>query len=63
MNRYFYCYSYPLKTFLRSNGLRYVAASINMNTKKKYLVFENTEELNELFDVWKIENINIRRCL
>ena len=55
MNRYFYCYSYPLKTFLRSNGLRCVAASINMNTKKKYLVFENAEGLSELLDVWKIK--------
>ena len=53
MNRYFYCYSYNLKEFLRSSGLRFVAASVNMNTQKKYWVFEGTEELNRLLDVWR----------
>ena len=53
MNRYFYCYSYPLKVFLKSNGLRFITASVNTNTQKKYWVFEGTEELNKLLDVWK----------
>lgn len=53
MNRYFYCYSYNLKEFLRSSGLRFVAASVNYNTQKKYWVFEGTEQLNELLDLWR----------
>ena len=53
MNRYFYCYSYNLKEFLRSNGLRFITAAVNMNTQKKYWVFEGDQELNRLLDVWK----------
>lgn len=53
MNRYFYCYSYNLKCFLKSNGLSFITAAVNMNTHKKYWVFEGTEELNKLLDVWK----------
>lgn len=53
MNRYFYCYSYNLKCFLKSNGLSFITAAVNMNTQKKYWVFEGTEELNKLLDVWK----------
>ena len=54
MNRYFYCYSYPLKMFLIENGLRYITHSVNSNTQKKFWVFEGTEELNHLLDIWKI---------
>lgn len=54
MNRYFYCYSWPLKSFLKSNGLRFITAGVNMNTQKKYWVFEGTDELNKLLDLWKV---------
>lgn len=53
MNRYFYCYSYPLKAFLVENGLRYIANSINANTQKKFWVFEGTDKLNHLLGVWR----------
>lgn len=53
MNRYFYCYSYNLKEFFKENGLRFVAASVNMNTQKKCWVFEGDEKLNELLGVWR----------
>lgn len=51
--RYYYCYSYHQKEFLKNNGLRYVLASINQTTNKKYWVFEGTNELNELLQVWR----------
>lgn len=54
MNRYFYCYSYPLKTFLIENGLRYITHSVNQNTQKKFWVFEGTDELNHLLDLWRV---------
>lgn len=54
MNRYFYCYSYPLKTFLAESGLRYITHSVNQNTQKKFWVFEGTDELNRLLDVWRL---------
>lgn len=53
MNRYFYCYSYPLKEFLLINGLRYITHSVNANTQKKFWLFEGTVELNRLLDKWK----------
>ena len=58
MNRYFYCYSYPLKIFLMENGLRYITHSVNQNTQKKFWVFEGTEELNRLLDVWRVRKDN-----
>jgi hypothetical protein len=54
MNRYFYCYSYPLKEFLTENSLRYITSSVNANTQKKFWVFEGTDELNHLLDIWRV---------
>ena len=54
MNRYFYCYSYPLKEFLRENGHRYITSSVNPKTMKKFWVFEGNVELNKLLEEWKV---------
>ena len=45
MNKYFYCYSYPLKEFFKQNGLRYITAATNQMTHKTYWLFEGTEKL------------------
>ena len=49
MDRYFYCYSYPLKEFLLSNGQVSIVAGIHPKTHKKYWVFNGTEQLDNLF--------------
>ena len=54
MNRYFYCYSYPLKEFLLTNGQGSIVAGIHPKTNKKYWVFEGTEQLNNLLTEWKL---------
>ena len=54
MNRYFYCYSYPLKEFLLTNGQSSIVAGIHPRTNKKYWVFEGTEQLNNLLTEWKL---------
>ena len=54
MNRYFYCYSYPLKEFFVSNGLIFVTAAINQSTGKRYWLFEGTEKLNDLLEQWRL---------
>lgn len=54
MNRYFYCYSYPLKEFLIFHRHRYITSSVNAKTHKKFWVFEGTEELNKLLEEWKV---------
>ena len=54
MDRYFYCYSYPLKEFLLSNGQASIVAGIHPKTHKKYWVFNGTEQLNNLLTEWKL---------
>lgn len=53
MDKYFYCYSYPLKEFLIANGQISIVAGIHPSTSKKYWVFHGTEQLNNLLTEWK----------
>ena len=53
-NIYFYCYSKPLKDFLLENGERFITKSIHEKTKKKYWLFEGTDELNKLLSEWRL---------
>ena len=54
MNRYFYCYSYPLKEFFVNHGLSYVTAAVNQSTNKRYWLFEGTDKLNDLLNQWRL---------
>lgn len=54
LEKYFYCYSRPLKDFLLSNGERYIIKAIHEKTKKKYWLFEGTKKLNKLLDEWRL---------
>ena len=56
MNRYFYCYSWPLKEFLLNNGQISIVAGKHPTTNKKYWVFNGTQELNNLLSEWKLRN-------
>lgn len=53
MNKHFYCYSWPLKEFLCSNGEISVVSGLHPKTQKKYWVFESSEKLNNLLTEWK----------
>lgn len=53
MEKYFYCYSYPLKEFLLKNKQQSILHAIHPKTKRKYWVFVGTEQLNKLLDEWK----------
>ena len=53
MDKYFYCYSYPLKEFLIANGQISIVAGRHPLTNKKYWVFHGTEQLNNLLTEWK----------
>ena len=55
MNKYFYCYSWPLKEFLKNNGENSIVSGRHPGTNKKYWVFENTEQLNSLLTEWKLK--------
>ena len=54
MDKYFYCYSYPLKEFLITSGQKSIVAGIHPTTNKKYWVFNGTEQLNILLTEWKL---------
>lgn len=53
MNKYFYCYSWPLKEFLTSNGQVIVMCSKNTNTNKTFWVFENGNTITQLLNEWR----------
>lgn len=54
MDKYFYCYSYPLKEFLVNNGLRFITAAVHQSTHKRYWLFEGTDKLNKLLAQWRL---------
>ena len=54
MEKYFYCYSYPLKEFLVKNGIQFVMHSIHDKTGKKFWVFSSSKQLNTLLDQWRL---------
>lgn len=54
MDKYFYCYSYPLKEFLIGNGQTSIVSGRHPSTNKKYWVFKGTERLNILLTEWKL---------
>ena len=54
-NKYFYCYSGPLKDFLNKHNLKYITKSVHEKTHKKYWVFEGSELLNGLLAEWRLK--------
>ena len=54
LEKYYYCYSYPLKEFLMENNQKSILHAIHPKTKKKYWVFNGTDELNRLLDEWRL---------
>lgn len=53
LDKYFYCYSYPLKEFFVSNGEQVILSSIHEKTKKKFWVFKSTDRITELLFKWR----------
>jgi hypothetical protein len=51
--RYFFCYSYPLKSFFEENDLDVITVAQNQSTGKRYWLFEGTDELNRLLKEWR----------
>ena len=50
---FYYCYSYPLKNFLITNGLRFVIKGIHPETQKRYWIFQRDEQLDKLLGQWQ----------
>lgn len=54
MEKYFYCYSRPLKEFLVEHDIDFIMHSVHDKTGKKFWVFASSKQLNELLDVWRL---------
>jgi len=52
-NKIFYCYSNPLKEFLKQNNINHFAKGLHDKTFKKFWMFEGNEELNKLLTIWR----------
>lgn len=48
----FYCYSTRLSYFLRSFNLKYQSIGINQNSNTKYYVFEKSEKLDQVIQLY-----------
>ena len=48
----YYCYSLPLRNYLRNNGIEYKLCALNPNSLKRFWVYIKTKELNILLDKW-----------
>lgn len=57
MDKYFYCYSYPLKEFFVKNGEMFIISSIHEKTKKKFWVFKSTNKIAELLNAWRLHKL------
>ena len=54
MNKYFYCYSHPLKSFLLNNGEKSIVSGLHPKTEKRYWVFERNNNLDNLLTEWQL---------
>lgn len=52
MENCFYCYSKRLSYFIRSFGLQYISVGINSKTHVRYHVFEKSEKLDKIIDLY-----------
>ena len=54
MDKYFYCYSYPLKEFMIQNGIEPILSSIHDKTQKKFWVFKSGDDVSKVLDIWRV---------
>ena len=56
--KYFFCYSYKLKTFLKEKGILYEFTGNNTNSNKPYWVYLRNEELGNYLGEWSRKYIS-----
>ena len=52
MSNYFYCYSKKMAHFIRAFDVRYINIGTNQNTHTKYYVFEKSERLDRIIELY-----------
>lgn len=48
----YYCYSLPLRNYLRDNGIEYKLCALNPNSLKRFWVYIKNNELDILLNKW-----------
>lgn len=51
-NELFYCYSFKLAYFIKSQGINYLNKGKNSNNNLSYFVFKKSKELDEIICKW-----------
>lgn len=51
-NNLFYCYSFKLAYFIKSQGMNYINKGRNRNNGLTYYVFNKSKELDEIIELW-----------
>ena len=52
MSQYFYCYSMRMSYFIRSFNIKYLDVGFNAKSKAKYYVFEKSEKLDKVIQLY-----------
>ena len=52
MSQYFYCYSMRMSHFIRAFGVKYLDVGFNAKSKTKYYVFEKSERLDKIIELY-----------
>lgn len=52
MNNYFYCYSSRMAHFIRAFDIKYIDVGVNSNTNAKYYLFEKSERLDKIINLY-----------
>lgn len=52
MSQYFYCYSMRMSHFIRAFGVKYLNIGFNAKSKMKYYVFEKSERLDKIIELY-----------
>ena len=52
MNKYFYCYSSRMAHFIRAFNIKYVDIGTNINSGTKYYLFEKSERLDKVIELY-----------
>lgn len=60
MGGYFYCYSYRLMYYLKSQGIRYIRYGFNKKNHLKYFVFPKDEQLNRSLRQWDEQKSKVK---
>ena len=52
VNKLFFCYSFRLAYFIKSQGMNYINKGKNRNNGLTYYVFNKSKELDEIIILW-----------